>query len=63
MTATPAKKTSKKSSKKAAAEETAAPVLGASAPLSKAAPPFRNRTIDKKQLRNLMAWEIGRAHV
>ena len=56
MTATPAKKTSKKSSKKAAAEEAAAPVLGASAPLSKAAPPFRNRTIDKKQLRNLMAW-------
>jgi DNA-directed RNA polymerase subunit beta' len=56
MTATPAKKTSKKSSKKAAAEEIAAPVLGASAPLSKAAPPFRNRTIDKKQLRNLMAW-------
>jgi DNA-directed RNA polymerase subunit beta' len=55
MTATPAKKSSKKSSKKAAAEAPA-PVLGASAPLSKAAPPFRNRTIDKKALRNLMAW-------
>jgi len=55
MTATPSKKTSKKSSKKAAAEAPA-PVLGASAPLSKAAPVFRNRTIDKKQLRNLMAW-------
>jgi DNA-directed RNA polymerase subunit beta' len=54
MTATPSKK-SKKSSKKAAAEAPA-PVLGASAPLSKAAPVFRNRTIDKKQLRNLMAW-------
>ncbi|MBD1192892.1 DNA-directed RNA polymerase subunit beta' [Vulcanococcus sp. Clear-D1] len=54
MTATPSKKT-KKSSKKAAAEAPA-PVLGASAPLSKAAPVFRNRTIDKKQLRNLMAW-------
>jgi DNA-directed RNA polymerase subunit beta' len=54
MTATPSKKT-KKTSKKAAAEAPA-PVLGASAPLSKAAPVFRNRTIDKKQLRNLMAW-------
>ena len=54
MTATPSKKT-KKPSKKAAAEAPA-PVLGASAPLSKAAPVFRNRTIDKKQLRNLMAW-------
>ena len=53
MTATPSKKTSKKSSKKAAKAEAPAP---ANAPLSKAAPTFRNRTIDKKQLRNLMAW-------
>ena len=37
--------------------EAAAPAASsASAPLSKAAPTFRNRTIDKKQLRNLMAW-------
>ena len=53
MTATPSKKTSKKSSKKSAKAEAPAP---ANAPLSKAAPTFRNRTIDKKQLRNLMAW-------
>jgi len=53
MTATPSKKTSKKTSKKAAKAEAPAP---ANAPLSKAAPTFRNRTIDKKQLRNLMAW-------
>ncbi|WP_411868379.1 DNA-directed RNA polymerase subunit beta' [Vulcanococcus limneticus] len=57
MTATPAKKTSKKSSKKAeAAAAEITPVLGAVAPLSKAAPPFRNHVIDKKALRNLMAW-------
>ncbi|MBD2423606.1 DNA-directed RNA polymerase subunit beta' [Cyanobium sp. FACHB-13342] len=56
MTATPAKKTSKKSAKKAAEAavvETAAPVSHA---LSKQAPPFRNRVIDKKALRNLVAW-------
>jgi len=56
MTATPAKKTSKKSAKKAAEAavvETAAPVSRA---LSKQAPPFRNRVIDKKALRNLVAW-------
>jgi len=53
MTATPSKKTSKKTSKKSAKAEAPAP---ANAPLSKAAPTFRNRTIDKKQLRNLMAW-------
>ncbi|MFZ9166880.1 DNA-directed RNA polymerase subunit beta' [Vulcanococcus sp.] len=53
MTATPSKKSSKKSSKKAAEAPAVAP---ANAPLSKAAPVFRNRTIDKKQLRNLMAW-------
>ena len=53
MTATPSKKTSKKSSKKSSKAAAPAP---ANAPLSKAAPVFRNRTIDKKQLRNLMAW-------
>jgi DNA-directed RNA polymerase subunit beta' len=56
MTATPSKKSSKKS-KAAAAEAVAAPASqSVVAPLSKAAPTFRNRTIDKKQLRNLMAW-------
>ena len=60
MTATPAKKTTKKVSKKAAAAaaaaEAALPVLGAVAPLSKEPAPFRNRVIDKKALRTLMAW-------
>lgn len=57
MTTTPAKKTSKKAAAKAAAEKAAeVPVLGASAPLAKGAPPFRNRVIDKKALRNLVAW-------
>ena len=55
MTATPAKK----SSKKAKAAEAAA-VVPAAAPashaLSREAPPFRNRVIDKKALRNLVAW-------
>ncbi|MEX0588194.1 MAG: hypothetical protein WD136_02960, partial [Cyanobium sp.] len=56
MTATPAKKTSKKSAKKAAeaAVVEVAPVV--SRALSKQAPPFRNRIIDKKALRNLVAW-------
>ncbi|MCP9849174.1 DNA-directed RNA polymerase subunit beta' [Cyanobium sp. Morenito 9A2] len=57
MTTTPAKKISKKAAAKAAAElAAAAPVLGASAPLSKEPPRFRNRVIDKKALRNLVAW-------
>jgi DNA-directed RNA polymerase subunit beta' len=60
MTATPAKKTTKKSAKKAAeaaALETAAIAAAAtSKALSKQAPPFRNRVIDKKALRNLVAW-------
>jgi DNA-directed RNA polymerase subunit beta' len=55
MTATPAKKSSKKA--KAAAP---APVVPAAEPigpsLSREAPPFRNRVIDKKALRNLVAW-------
>ncbi len=55
MTTTPAKKTSRKAAK-AIEPVVEAPVLGASAPLSKAAPPFRNRVIDKKALRNLVAW-------
>jgi len=59
MTATPAKKT-KKISKKAAAElaaaEAEAKAKQGNGPLSKQAPPFRNRVIDKKALRNLVAW-------
>ncbi|MCX5969403.1 MAG: DNA-directed RNA polymerase subunit beta' [Cyanobacteria bacterium] len=62
MTATPAKKPTKKSSKAAAKEAAAAaaaaalePINGSSA-LSKQAPPFRNRVIDKKALRNLVSW-------
>ena len=57
MTATPAKKLSKKAAKLAA--EAAALELAAAfskASLSKEAPPFRNRIIDKKALRNLVAW-------
>ncbi len=60
MTATPAKKISKKAAKaaaeQAAANAAAASLLGASAPLSKEPPPFRNHVIDKKALRNLVAW-------
>uniref|UniRef100_UPI00404A6520 DNA-directed RNA polymerase subunit beta'' n=1 Tax=Cyanobium sp. TaxID=2164130 RepID=UPI00404A6520 len=60
MTVTPAKKTTKKSAKKAAEaaalEIAAAAALKASKALSKQAPPFRNRIIDKKALRNLVAW-------
>ncbi|MCP9809973.1 DNA-directed RNA polymerase subunit beta' [Cyanobium sp. HWJ4-Hawea] len=57
MTATPAKKTkkvSKKAAELAAAEAKAK--LQVNEPLSKQAPPFRNRVIDKKALRNLVAW-------
>jgi DNA-directed RNA polymerase subunit beta' len=57
MTATPAKKISKKAAKKAAeaaALEVAATISNSA--LSKQAPPFRNRIIDKKALRNLVAW-------
>ena len=58
MTATPAKKTSKKGSKKAAeqAAQALAQAQAASKMLSKQAPPFRNRVIDKKALRNLVGW-------
>ena len=49
MTATPAKK----SSQKARAAAPAAPLVEAP---SKQAPPFRNRVVDKKALRNLVAW-------
>ena len=52
MTATPAKKSSKKSSKAAPA-----PVVPETTPaFSREAPPFRNRVIDKKALRNLVSW-------
>ncbi|MGC5197190.1 DNA-directed RNA polymerase subunit beta' [Aphanothece microscopica] len=55
MTATPAKKTSKKSAKKAA--DPIVEVAGSTnAPLTREAPPFRNRVVDKKALRNLVAW-------
>ena len=52
MTATPAKKSSKKSSKAAPA-----PAVPETTPaFSREAPPFRNRVIDKKALRNLVSW-------
>ena len=54
MTASPAKKSSKKS-KAAAAAADAAPQSSSPA-LTREAPPFRNRVIDKKALRNLVAW-------
>ena len=53
MTATPAKKSSKKGSKAAAPAPVAVEAI---APLSREVPPFRNRVIDKKALRNLVAW-------
>ncbi|MFO0076454.1 MAG: DNA-directed RNA polymerase subunit beta'', partial [Cyanobacteriota bacterium] len=55
MTATPAKKSSKKASKAAIEPPVETPING-SAPLSKQAPPFRNRVIDKRALRNLVSW-------
>ncbi|KEF43011.1 MAG: DNA-directed RNA polymerase subunit beta' [Cyanobium sp. CACIAM 14] len=55
MTASPAKKTSKKSAKAAVEPAAASSPAGASGP-SKQAPPFRNRIIDKKALRNLVSW-------
>ena len=57
MTATPAKKTTKKGSKKAAEQAAAAAAEAlASKALTRQAPPFRNRVIDKKALRNLVGW-------
>ncbi|MFM1811604.1 MAG: DNA-directed polymerase subunit beta [Cyanobacteriota bacterium] len=56
MTATPAKKSSKKGSKKAAEQAAAEALALASKSLSRQAPPFRNRVIDKKALRNLVGW-------
>jgi DNA-directed RNA polymerase subunit beta' len=53
MTATPAKKSSKKS---AGAEAPADVSINGSRALSLQAPTFRNRVIDKKALRNLVAW-------
>jgi DNA-directed RNA polymerase subunit beta' len=52
MTATPAKKTSKKSAKTSKSDLPAE----VSRPTPNQAPPFRNRIIDKKALRNLVAW-------
>ena len=54
MTATPAKKSSKKSAP--ATQQVADLSPSQSGPLSLQAPPFRNRVIDKKALRNLVAW-------
>ncbi|MFO7628867.1 MAG: DNA-directed RNA polymerase subunit beta' [Prochlorococcaceae cyanobacterium] len=61
MTATPAKKISKKAAAAAAAAAAMAAAEASNAaagvaPLSKQAPPFRNRVIDKKALRNLVGW-------
>jgi DNA-directed RNA polymerase subunit beta' len=58
MTATPAKKSSSKAAAAAAAIAAAAQSAAGepSPPLSKQAPPFRNRVIDKKALRNLVGW-------
>ena len=53
MTATPAKKTSNKSVKAKAEQQLA---IAAGDTLTKQNPPFRNRVIDKKVLRNLVAW-------
>jgi DNA-directed RNA polymerase subunit beta' len=53
MTATPAKKSSKKS---AVAQAPAEVSINGSRALSLQAPTFRNRVIDKKALRNLVAW-------
>jgi DNA-directed RNA polymerase subunit beta' len=55
MTATPAKKTSKKSTK-ASREQAEKAAAVAAVALSKEAPPFRNRVIDKKALRHLVSW-------
>ena len=55
MTATPAKKSSKKAKAAAPVVEAAAPAASGHA-LSRQAPPFRNQVIDKKALRNLVAW-------
>ena len=57
MTATPAKKSSKKSkaAKAAASVAAPAPITPVNVALSKQAPPFRNRVVDKKALRNLVA--------
>jgi DNA-directed RNA polymerase subunit beta' len=54
MTATPAKKS--KSSKKAAEPSVDTTAAVVTPPLSREAPLFRNRVIDKKALRNLVAW-------
>ncbi|QPN60153.1 DNA-directed RNA polymerase subunit beta' [Synechococcus sp. CBW1002] len=55
MTAT-SSKSSKSKAKAAAVVEPTLTAEGRNAPLSKMAPPFRNRVIDKKALRNLVAW-------
>ena len=56
MTSTPSK--SRKSSKgsKASKAAKAAEAAAASKALAKTPPPFRNRVVDKKGLKNLVAW-------
>ncbi|HYP04358.1 MAG TPA: DNA-directed RNA polymerase subunit beta', partial [Cyanobium sp.] len=54
--ATPAKKSSKKSSKATGDQVVAPAATVVGTPLSKAAPPFRNRVIDKRALRHLVSW-------
>ncbi|MFN9621064.1 MAG: DNA-directed RNA polymerase subunit beta' [Synechococcaceae cyanobacterium] len=54
MTASPAKKSSKKSA--AREVEIEVPITSNAGPLSRQAPTFRNRVIDKKALRNLVSW-------
>jgi len=56
MTATPAKKSSKKAKAAQPAPEVVAPPTASNAALSRQVPPFRNQVIDKKALRNLVAW-------
>ena len=53
MTSTPSK--SRKSSGKAAKGKQAAPAA-VTPPLAKTPPPFRNRVVDKKGLKQLVAW-------
>ena len=54
MTASPSK--SRKSSKSKAAKDAAKAPVSVSRPLSKTPPPFRNHIVDKRSLKQLVAW-------
>ena len=54
MTASPSR--SRKSSKSKAAKDAAKTPVSASRPLSKTPPPFRNHIVDKRSLKQLVAW-------